>query len=660
MAVRTSNLKNFKGENLATEKFVNKGFVATLAIAPTTVTADSVATFYFAGTSTDTYKKGHTYQLVENSGTYSYSDLGGGGDDLIDPNTGNLYANLNPVAIASMSNTTGESDISKVKFIGNCKVSYGTDGQITIRIGDNLNCSLFNGTDGISTTTVSSSKSGDSAGYVSADYSSTSTADGNTSRQIFGSGGSISATCGSTASTTAGATDGTNGNEVHFDDNTAGNFKITIAVAGSDITYNVGPITGNGTYKAKILGNETEINGLTCTITNFGEEPKSATGATGYSGNVSFSLVPYTLIDYSADFQFKKIEMYEGETLAATWTNATTNGTYFVLKDSDGASLTSADYTITKSTKQISGVTYLTTSSTVAFTASGVKNIGYPAYVGNKMGCAGLNGSTDTKWFGNEIKETSKDAFTTWTTVKDTAMTWASSSTPSLVIGLYSNPQAKVYGINYLGNSNAVTTSKSDNAIMVCDSNGYVASTHGSISETNRLNADYENAGSTFASTSLLEPGNTDLQIYNGYVCYPKTDYSSYNKNDSTAINPNYTTCSGTRYYYCKLSKSGTIMGGTVTLTTAANPSSDISSNNLIIEISKNGKDSWMDIGKFASNGENASGNPYIGSALSFGTTASTLGFTIPQTDLYGTNEMFVRIAMTASASAQIANITLA
>ena len=77
----------------------------------------------------------------------------GGESGLIEKNTGNLRHDLNPIHITSMerpnpSDGTQEGadkkdqDFSNIKFIGNCKVIYGDSGQITIRIGDNLNSSL--------------------------------------------------------------------------------------------------------------------------------------------------------------------------------------------------------------------------------------------------------------------------------------------------------------------------------------------------------------------------------------------------------------------------------------------------------------------------------------------------------------------------------------
>ena len=187
----------------------------------------------------------------------------GGATGLIDKKTGNLRHDLNPIHITSMerpnpSDGTQEGadkkdqDFSNIKFIGNCKVIYGDNGQITIRIGDNLNSSLYNGKDGISTTTVTSEKSGDSAGVPSAGYSGVSAANGSASFQIFKGTAKITANSGTAQTTVAGATDGTNGNEVHFDDNANGKFKVYISKNGSEEVYVVGPITANGNYYGKL------------------------------------------------------------------------------------------------------------------------------------------------------------------------------------------------------------------------------------------------------------------------------------------------------------------------------------------------------------------------------------------------------------------------
>ncbi len=584
--------------------------------------------------------KGEKY-LTESEVDEKITAATGGESGLIDQETGNLRSDLNPIFVASMQNATGVDDVSKIKFIGNCNVQYGENGLITIRIGDNLNCSLFNTTDGISTATVSASKSGDSAGYVSADYSNVSTANGSTSYQIFQGTDKISATCGSAASTTNGPTSA-NGNEVHFEDNANGKFKVYIK-NGNDASaseYVVGPITADGTYYGKLNGAGDDVTGVKCVITNFGVEPKNSTGATGYSGNVAFEIIPSSIYANSSAFSVVKIEMLEGSNVVGTWTNSgTTNGAFFYLKETTtpGAPA-SADYSISASEKWISGVKYLTTSSTVTATATGITNIGYPAYVSNKVHCSPSGGT----WFA-AYNATATNKLSSWTTAKDTTTGTFTGDAKALNIGSWDNPQVSVNGVNYNGSGTAATSAKTNNALYVCDANGYTSTTHGSFSETGRLNSSYQ--ASFNSQTSLVASGNTDLQIFNGYVQYPNTNFTSYNKDGATSVNPDYSSASGTRYYYCTLSKSGTVASGTITLATTANPSSAFLNGSFKIEISKNGTSNWCDVKDYAT-------------SYSWGAT-SKIGFELTQASDYPENTVYVKISMT-SAVVTLGNITLA
>lgn len=109
----------------------------------------------------------------------------------------------------------------EIDFIGIGNVSVDpVTGKIQIRLGENLNCSPWAKVDGISTTTVTSAKSGDVNGTVSGDYATVSATG---SKRIFYGTDKITANAGTTATTADGATKA-NGNEVHFDDNTTGYF----------------------------------------------------------------------------------------------------------------------------------------------------------------------------------------------------------------------------------------------------------------------------------------------------------------------------------------------------------------------------------------------------------------------------------------------------
>ena len=76
--------------------------------------------------------------------------------------------------------------------------------------------------------------------------------------------------------------------KIHFDDNTSNLFKLTIS--GNDSTgavskeFTFGPITGDSTYT------DATLTGASLVVTNFAQETNTSAGATGYEGNVSFTV----------------------------------------------------------------------------------------------------------------------------------------------------------------------------------------------------------------------------------------------------------------------------------------------------------------------------------------------------------------------------------
>ena len=579
--------------------------------------------------------------------------IGGTVENLIDENTNNLNHTLNPIHITSMerpnisTKTTNfaeyddkrDQDFNNIKFIGNCDVKYGDDGKITIRIGDNVNSSLYNGTDGISNATVTGNKSGDTAGVPSAGFSSVSGANGSTSFQIFQAGDTITATTGTTAATADGLTDGTNGTTTHFDDNQNGKFKVYINKNGNEEVYIVGPITGNNTYYGKLNGEGNNVTGIACTVTNFGTEAKAAKGATGYMGNVNFTLTPADIYgETSTAFQVVKIEMCEGDTVAATWTaDSTMNGTYMYIYETDlPGTPTGADYTLSATTKKESGVTFLTTASTITATATGMKNIGYPAATTNK---ANVSPNSGNAWF-TELYDTATADFTTWTTVKDTTMSYSKSDIP-LLAGTFENPQVVIYGINYEGNGSTATSAKTNNKMWV-----YGTVPSDSNITDNRWLEDFS-AKSDYANVDLTSD-TTALQVYQGYLKYPKTNYSAYNV-IAGATNPNYSTCTGDRYYYMKFSKPGSMPTASIDIVSKASIASDISSGNLVVEVAKTVGGTWYNV-CFGQ-------TPTIGTADSTFGTSSKLKFEF--TDGAAADVLYVRITMKASCTSELRKVLL-
>lgn len=451
------------------------------------------------------------------------------------------------------------SGVSSINFTGIGNVTSDADGNITVRLGENLNCSTWNTTDGISKATVTGSYSstGATANVTpSSTFSDTSAASVRACRAGDTPTYSISATSGSTATSASGANTN-NGNEVHFDDNTSCYFKVKIVEGkNTDATeYLVGPIAANNTYYGYI--DSTEYKGIKCVISNFGEEPKKANGATGYSGNVSFTILPETLYaDKSTDFQLTGIDLVKGtgdtKTIVGTWPATSTNAKHFFLsaKDDNGDAVTygtgmlsstatnPAAYTLTKGTAvTYHGVTYYKAADSKVSATCAAKNIGFPASVSSKSTMTATGGT----WFSS-VTDTATSKFTPWTDAKDTEMKYTSTAA-TLNIGDWTGIGINLKGVNYIGTQNTALAIPVSEKLLICDANGYITNDHGPFT----------------MSTAAL--GATELMVFDGCLVYPSRDFSSYTGNSGYAV-----PAAADRHYTKEFSLVGTKTGGTITI----------------------------------------------------------------------------------------------
>ena len=613
---------------------------------------------------------------------------------LIDQTTGNLRHDLNPIHITSMkhdeasgpnSDDKTDQDFHTVKFIGNCDVQYNDDGTITIRIGDNLNSSLYNKKDGISNATVTGTRTGDASATPSADYAG---ADGSTAFQVFQAGDTIKASTGTTAATAGGATDGTNGTTTHFDDNQNGKFKVYIKKGDTTETYVVGAITANGTYYGKLNGEGNNVTGIACTVTNWGTEVMSAKGATGYMANVNFTLTPSSIYSDSTTFQVVKIEMCEGDRVVSTWNaNSTVNGTYMYIKETTtpGTPAT-VDYTLSNVTeKWISGVKYYTTATNVTPTATGITNVGYPAAMGNKVEFTLSGGAwTETQ------NVTNASSFDNWTTVKDTSTGTVTGVAKNL--DEWANPQITATPHNINGNGTAKTSTKANPGLLVCDANGFVDSNHGSItlettprygvtemdylydwdyylnaedgswSEESSLASFGRGIGGTWGTAAIGSGDDNELghlQIYNGFIQYPNADFSAYNG----GVNPDYSSLANNqkfnRYFLTRFIKSGTIASGTITLTTNTDPRTALTNGKLAIYL---GDELEMEGFSKSIESKVLRINDGIATAYNWsnGATTCPINFEFKQESDYCVGYLYAVIVMTYDCNVKIGNFTLA
>lgn len=555
-----------------------------------------------------------------------------------------------------------------INFIGIGDVSTDELGNITIRLGENLNCSNWSKTDGISNGTVKSlsgnlttgTPSSSAFGTVSSCTSKKIAYQGSTNKSYIiaktGTDNNANITSLGTATSASGASKN-NGHEVHFTNNTSCYFRVNILEGKNTAptSYYIGPIAASTSYNARTTYNgSATVTAITCTVQNFGEEPKHNDGASGYSGLVGIDIKPSSLYTgTNKDFQVKNIDLVsieDGvETNVATWDCSSTYGECFHLATSvtvDGAAVDvsalkgsvfsnatyPAEYTLTKgaTTKTIHGVTYYTSAS---FTATcGAKNIGFPACVTNKVNISPVGGT----WF-NATNATSTDNFNDWVDTKDGEMKFVSSSI-NMNKGDWANSSIALTGINIIGTQTTALNIPVSEKILICDGTTCLLTT--------------QTSGTYFpapTNESALPDGG--LMWFDGAFVYPSKDFSGYEGNKEYDV-------PGTgeeRSYVKEFTLTGTITGGSVTLGTVANIKSALTAGTLKVEVRSKAKDAdenyiWRDISE---NG--------IGQATSiYNDTSTTLDFVFAFDTDYpnATTGTAVRITMTSDV-AKIKSIAL-
>lgn len=433
-----------------------------------------------------------------------------------------LNTQFNPIAIASIEDSTGSDDFSKVKFIGDCKVTYGADGQIVIRIGQNLNSSTFNNTDGKTVGTATKTHSGTKSATLTGQSSS---------KTVW-----LAGTKNEVKVTTTG--------KIHFDDNTSNLFKLTIS--GNDSNgavskeFTFGPITGNSTYT------DATLTGASLVVTNFAQETNTSAGATGYEGNVSFT-VDVKALAFVDGYVSLKIQQ-TGTAQAKVYT--ANNMFWFITDTTTKASVSGvkAQWDAAPATITQSGITTVT-SGTVKYSAT-LADVSNPASQNASNSYVQL---TNTDNFAADLANQ---------TVGIDANS-ISKTTTTLSSGFYEDTAAclSVSASNINGSAGAVTGDfyDVDGVTAISKLDIYTGATDSSILEVNRKQSD----GSDWDSTAVLSAN--DLQVYHGEICYPKNiNFSGAN---GVNANRNYTTLqTGDKYIILYYSAAGTQKGGTITL----------------------------------------------------------------------------------------------
>lgn len=555
MAIRANQLTNFKGEPYATVPWVDA------KIKKVSDSVDQIKT-----------------EVI---------------DGLIDESTGNLNAKLNPIKVLSTDNKEGldpialeeggektyypDNDYSKIQFIGDCKVTYRNDGQIVIRIGENLNSSNFN------TNPVDGQTTG---------VDGTITVPNGT-KGTLSDGSSVTALkTGDYVVTTA-----TNNALIHFENNNNTYFLMDVSDNGVAKTYYFGPITGDGDYEAKLTDADGDtVSGVSLTVSNFGEETKTAEGATGYCGSIKFTIAASAIADGDASkISITSVTHKNGGEGDFAYTCAD-NNRYFYTDTTTVPTITadSAKVTIAKSSnKTVSGIKYIT-AGTATYDVS-FSNIASPV-------CVPSNVIFDNSGWAEDK------------TVSAAYNATSATATGNLIKGSFSKDTATNKVTVTVKNINDAVTADIDLAESLLIDTKTEADT-ATVANFNiettanyqRLNADLTN----FDNTKAI--GDADLMLKDGYLVYPSGNWSEYNVDlaatglkaaDGTAAttNPDYSGSKNTRYWYRKFYEAGDKNGATLSFTTADNFSETSFGTAMIVEIGVLNSDGtvkkWFDASK--------------------------------------------------------------
>lgn len=305
----------------------------------------------------------------------------------------------------------------------------------------------------------------------------------------------------------------------------------------------------------------------------------------------------------------------------------------------------------TATTKQISGIYYLTTGATFDFGIGDCDFSNSNSYPANLVSL----GLSD---FGIPNANLTSADLVGWTNAHDNIDdSW--SDTLAISVGSYrlcggnadfsATPQDWVAGTTQTAASLAsLIDTYADNA-----TNGALSIVEQFNGESQRKNSN----GTPFDSTATLAAN--ELLVHCGSLMVQQTDFTAYlPHNGTTIINPDYTASGGaTQYYYRFYTTDGSTRSGGV-FTFGGVTEGDITAANIVVEISLDGTD-WY-----------TAASAYLGGALSDGDGCRVPGQTIPNVEVtLGTfttndasgvvpvNSMMVRISMPSASAVEVSQM---
>ena len=494
----------------------------------------------------------------------------GGESGLIDKDTGNLRHDLNPIHITSIDNPTPsnatqegadtkDQDFSNIQFIGNCKVFYRDGGKIVIRIGDNLNSSTFNTTDGQTNGAASMARTNDGS-EVRVNGATSATAN------VIKKGANVNATI-------------TTAEKIHFDDNASTVLKLTVKSASGATTkeYSFGPITGNGYYVAGAgVSQSVPSTGVYLQITGFKEEAKTAEGATGYEGKPTFmvKLDSLGLADGTVQVRVDSVSGTEGAANYPVAAGAFQTVCYYINDTKTKPTASGAKLVLPKADSTTT-VTYAGITSFKAGTYTYSVTVGDMA----KPATDASNGASisfdNTKNFCGDIKKTQVTTYSG--AISMTGSTW----TTGAYTGIDNNVSGNVWNIN---GATAFTGGiyESDGATKVTAIDVYTGTPDSTVTSANRRSL----VGEAFDDAANC--GQNDLMLYHGAIQYPVSNITTAFVGNGSYVPP---TASGDKKALFYFTAAGTEKGGTITINGSNLTSSNVKSVKL-----GNSKDNVLDV----------------------------------------------------------------
>jgi hypothetical protein len=308
---------------------------------------------------------------------------------------------------------------------------------------------------------------------------------------------------------------------------------IFIDATGGTVVNRTVTLNGNQVF--------TQESGITITVTNWGDDP--AGSGLQYKGEivVLFDLDYFIPLGGRYSTELKHNNASKG-TLTYTDTDLyrdTENTTAII---SGNVDLTTGTTTITK---WISGVEYYTLGSQWKIDVDGIDELNDRSFPSSEQ-----MDLIETDLAVSDINNINNNEFIDWTDKYDISgvsysnSTWTINQSNLTIISTNAGVNARVYDWG-LANSKI-----SNNLSVLIDTRTDDSDRNSETfnGESERLQSDLSTSWDS-GSTLQTQDGGDGLQLFNGRLIYPQTDFSVYEPN-SGDTNTNYTGETGDRFYY--------------------------------------------------------------------------------------------------------------